>query len=222
MRHSGKDLIVTHVLPKFFLALLLSFMGAVVSAMFIPADIARMIGFVPLIILIGLLVKMLFSKNKGKLSTYGMHLPMWLVYVFVILMGIGIFPVLAYYIGSMGLQLVGLAFGITVALFGALFLYTYTTKKDFSFLGGMLFFALIGLILFSVIGLFIDSELLYLGLGFAGVLLFSGYMLYDISKMKSEHFTEEDVPSAVFDLYLNFFNLFLSILRIMNYFSDDD
>lgn len=216
---TGKDLITQAVLPRFFFALLLSFAGTLFASLFIPPGVAQLIGIVPLIVLIALLVKMLFSKNKsGKLTTYGMRLPMWLVYLFVILMGIGMFPALGYYIGSMGMTMVVVAFGITTALFGGLFLYTYFTKRDFTFLGGMLFFALLGIILFGIVGFFVQSDILHLGIAFVTVLVFSGYMLYDISRMKSEHFTREDVPSAVFDLYLNYINLLLSILRILNYF----
>lgn len=223
MERVGKNLIVSDVLPKFFLALVISFLGTLVSAMFIPAGVATMIGIIPLIVLVGLLVKMIFTKSKhksGRLTSYGMGLPLWLVYLFTVLMGIGLYPALGMYIDSMGMAMVVVAFGVTAALFGSLFIYTYITKRDFTFMGGILFFALIGIILFSIAGFFIQSDLLHLGIAFVTVLVFSGYMLYDISRMKSDTFRKEDVPSAVFDLYLNFINLFLSILRIMNHFKN--
>jgi FtsH-binding integral membrane protein len=47
-------------------------------------------------------------------------------------------------------------------------------------------------------------------------------MLYDISRMKQAAFTEDDVPAAVFDLYLNFINIFLDILRILSFFTSKD
>lgn len=221
MSTTGKSLITSHVLPRFFVTLLISFLGTLVSNLFIPAGIAAAIGFVPLFVLIILLLKALFGKKseKGrKLTSYGMKLPMWLVHGFSLLLGIGIAPIIGYYVDSMGVTLVILSFAITAALFGGLFLYTYFTKKDFSFLGGMLFFALLAIILLGITNIFIGSSILELGLAFVGVLIFSGYMLYDISRMKKDYFTKEDVPSAVFDLYLNFINIFLDILRIVNYF----
>ncbi|GGI13980.1 MULTISPECIES: Bax inhibitor-1/YccA family protein [Gottfriedia] len=217
----GKSLITTHVLPRFFFALLISFIGTGLGGFFIPPGIAMAIGFIPLIVLIALLLKSIFGSGKKRrkgLSAYGMVLPMWLVYLFTLLMGISIYPVIDYYVDSMGAMMVIVAFGITSALFGGLFLYTYFTKKDFTFLGGILFFSLLALILVSIVGMFIGSDLFYLVLAWVGVVIFSGYILYDVSRMKKDTFTEKDVPAAVFDLYLNFINLFLDILRILNAF----
>jgi FtsH-binding integral membrane protein len=118
---------------------------------------------------------------------------------------------------SMGSFLVVLSFAITVVLFGSLFAYTYFTKRDFSFLGGILFFSLLALILVGIMAIFIGSNILQFALAWIGVVVFSGYILYDVSRMKKSYFTEADVPAAVFDLFLNFINLFLDILRIINY-----
>jgi len=221
---SGKSLITTHVLPRFFGALLLSFLGTLVGGMFIPETVAFALGVVPLLVLILLLIKSISASRKRKkgLSMYGLRLPMWLVYVFTILFGISIYPLIDLYVDTMGMALVVAAFGVTSALFGGLFVYTYFTKKDFSFMGGLLFFSLLGLILFGIVNIFIGSSFIDLALAFIGVLVFSGYMLYDISRMKQADFTEADVPAAVFDLYLNFINIFLDILRIMNFFTSRD
>lgn len=221
---SGKSLITTHVLPRFFGALLLSFLGTVLGGMFIPVTVAFALGIVPLIVLILLLIKSISASRKRKkgVSTYGLKLPMWLVYVFTILFGISIYPLIDLYVDTMGMALVVAAFGITSALFGGLFIYTYFTKKDFSFMGGLLFFSLLALILLGIVNIFIGSSFVDLALAFIGVLVFSGYMLYDISRMKQADFTEDDVPAAVFDLYLNFINIFLDILRIMNFFTSRD
>lgn len=221
---TGKSLITTHVLPKFFLTLMISFLGMLLGMMFIPPGVAIAIGFIPLFALIAILIKSFFSRDKLKkdkkmLSSYGLVLPMWVVHLFTFLMGIGVYPLIGMYVNSMGLTMVLVAFGITAALFGGLFLYTYFTKKDFTFLGGMLFFALLALILLSIVNIFIGSEILHLTFAFVGILIFSGYMLYDISRMKKDSFTIKDVPGAVFDLYLNFINIFLDVLRIMNFFS---
>lgn len=216
---TGKDLITTAVLPRFFITLLVTCVGMVLSALFLPPGVSLALGAIPLVVLIGLLLKALFTKNKGKrkgVTSYGMMFPMWLVYLFTLLMGIGIYPVIAIYIDEMGMALVVASFGITAVLFGSLFVYTYVTRKDYTFLGGMLFFSLIALILVSLVGIIVQSSILNLVIAFAGILIFSGYILYDISRMKSDDFTREDVPSAVFDLYLNFVNIFLHILRIVN------
>lgn len=224
MMQSGKSLITTHVMPRFFGALLLSFLGTLLGGMFIPETVAFALGIVPFLVLILLLIKSVSSGGKRKkgLSTYGLSLPMWLVYVFTILFGISIYPLIDLYVDTMGMALVIAAFGVTSALFGGLFVYTYFTKKDFSFMGGLLFFSLLALILFGIVNIFIGSSFVDLALSFIGVLVFSGYMLYDISRMKKANFTEGDVPAAVFDLYLNFINIFLDILRMMNFFTSRD
>ncbi|WP_050183787.1 Bax inhibitor-1/YccA family protein [Domibacillus robiginosus] len=221
---SGKSLVTTHVLPRFFSALLLSFLGTLFGGMFIPETAALALGVVPLMILLLLLIKSISagSKRKKGLSTYGLRLPMWLVYVFTLLFGISIYPLIDFYVDTMGMALVVAAFGITSALFGGLFIYTYMSRKDFSFLGGLLFFTLLASILLGIANLFIGSDLVDLGLSFVGILVFSGYMLYDISRMKQADFSESDVPAAVFDLYLNFINIFLDILRVMNFFTSKD
>lgn len=221
---SGKSLITTHVLPRVFGALLLSFLGTLLGGMFIPERVAITLGAVPLLVLILLLIKSVSASRKRKkgLSTYGLRLPMWLVYVFTSLFGISIYPLIDLYVDTMGMALVTAAFGVTSALFGGLFVYTYFTKKDFSFMGGLLFFSLLSLILLGIVNIFIGSSFIDLALAFISVLIFSGYMLYDISRMKQAHFTEADVPAAVFDLYLNFINIFLDILRIMNFFTSRD
>lgn len=213
-------LIAEQVLPKFFITLLLTFIAMYLGSLFIPESIALVCAMIPLVVLIVLLFKAIFSsskkKSRKKLSTYGMKLPMWLVYLFVILMGIGMYPAIKMYVSEIGANLVILAFAATAAIFGGLFLYTYFTKRDFSGIGGFLFGALLALIVLGIGNYFLGSSMLELALAFAGVLVFSGYMLYDVSRMKHESFSKEDVPAAVFDLYLNFINIFLDILRIIH------
>jgi uncharacterized protein len=219
-------LIMDRVLPHFFGTLLVSFLGMFVGGMFIPEGIAAMLIVVPIGILIVMMFKAFFSDSKNprgkKLSSYGMRLPMWLVYFFTAVMGIALYPVIKMYVSTIGAGLVLVAFAITTVTFGGLFVYTLITKRDFSGLGGFLFAALLGIILLYVVNMFMDLELLDVLLAFAGVLVFSGYTLYDISRMKQDYFSQEDVPAAVFDLYLNFINILLDILRIIAFFKSDD
>jgi modulator of FtsH protease len=217
--NKSKELIRTKVLPGFFMTLFISFAGTILGSWFIPENIALAIGVIPLIVLVLLLIKSFFATNKRRsgISTYGMQFPMVVVHLFSLFIGIGIYPLMNYYMDSMGSFLVVLSFAITVVLFGSLFAYTYFTKRDFSFLGGILFFSLLALILVGIMALFIGSNILQFALAWIGVVVFSGYILYDVSRMKKSYFTEADVPAAVFDLFLNFINLFLDILRIINY-----
>lgn len=117
-------------------------------------------------------------------------------------------------------------FFITAGTFGAISLYGYTTKKDLSSWGSILFMALIGILIASLVNIFLGSETLYWIISYAGVLIFVGLTAYDTQKIK-EMIMESDVNEASYKialmgaltLYLDFINLFIYLLRI---FGDRD
>jgi uncharacterized protein len=114
------------------------------------------------------------------------------------------------------------AFFVTSAMFGALALYGWTTKRDLSSVGSIAFMALIGLILASVVNLFWANGALYWITTYAGVAIFSALTAYDMQKIKQLNVrgntgTDDDKREAILGalaLYLDFINLFLFILRI--------
>ena len=88
------------------------------------------------------------------------------------------------------------------------------SKKDFSFLGGMLFISLIALIVAGFVLMFFHSSMLGSLYSVGGVLIFSGYVLYDTSLIMQRLQPDQAVSGAV-NLYLDFFNLFLFIMRLL-------
>jgi FtsH-binding integral membrane protein len=114
------------------------------------------------------------------------------------------------------------AFFVTSAMFGALAIYGWTTKRDLSAVGSIAFMALIGLILASVVNLFWANSTLYWITTYAGVAIFSALTAYDIQKIKQLNVsgntgTDDDKREAILGalaLYLDFINLFLFVLRI--------
>jgi len=101
------------------------------------------------------------------------------------------------------------------SIFGGLTLYTFISKKDFSYLGASLTIGLFMLIGIMVINLFVQSTTLDLGLSIVGVIIFSGFILVDTSRiLRRAH----EVPPtlAALSLYLDFLNLFLMLLSIMS------
>lgn len=107
------------------------------------------------------------------------------------------------------------AFLLAAAGFGGLTAYAFTSKKDFSFLGGMLWMGLLVLIGASVIGMFVGSAVFHLAIASVGVLLFGAYVLYDTSRLL--HSTEPITPvDAAISLYLDFLNIFLFLLQILS------
>lgn len=114
-------------------------------------------------------------------------------------------------------------FFVTAGTFAAMCLYGYTTKKDLTKWGNILFMALIGLVLASVVNIFLNNPMMYWIISYAGVLIFVGLTAYDTQKIKqmSSHFqegTDDFIRYAVMGalmLYLDFINLFMMLLRIL-------
>ena len=106
------------------------------------------------------------------------------------------------------------ALGLTAITFGGLTVYTFFTKRDFSFLSGILFVGLLALIGLGIINIFVQSSVFALGISFLGVLIFCGYILYDTQKIMREYPANEHVAGAM-QLFLNFVLLFTHILRIL-------
>ena len=112
-------------------------------------------------------------------------------------------------------------FFITAGAFGALSLYGYTTKRDLTGLGSFLFMGLIGLIIASLVNMFFQSGMMALVLSAVSVLIFTGLTAYDTQKIKEMYFEADDVATVgrkaimgALSLYLDFINLFLSLLRL--------
>jgi FtsH-binding integral membrane protein len=114
-------------------------------------------------------------------------------------------------------------FVVTAGMFGAMSLYGYTTKRDLSGFGNMLFMALIGIILASLVNFWLKSEALMWAVTYIGVIVFVGLTAYDTQKLKNIG-SQLDVRDAstlrkysilgALTLYLDFINLFLMLLRI--------
>jgi modulator of FtsH protease len=106
------------------------------------------------------------------------------------------------------------AFILATLGFAGLTGYALITKKDFSYLGGALMMGLFVVIGASLLNLFLGSSVFGLALASVSVLLFGAYVLYDTSRIMRSG--ENDVVGAAIQLFLNFFNIFLAILRILS------
>ena len=109
-------------------------------------------------------------------------------------------------------------FLITSFIFIALSIYGYTTKKDITKLGTILFFGLIGVIIITFINVFIiKSNNLDILLSIVSIIIFTCYIAYDVHIIKRGLYDLDEDKLAVygaFQLYLDFINLFLDLLRI--------
>jgi modulator of FtsH protease len=84
----------------------------------------------------------------------------------------------------------------------------------------MLFIALIILVVGSISNIFIQAPLLQLGIAMVGAVLFSAFILYDTQQIIKGGFSTP--VEAAIALYLDFFNLFISLLQILGIFNKED
>ena len=133
---------------------------------------------------------------------------------FTTLTGVVISPLIAFVLVNNPSSI--LAAGVlTVGIFGGLTAYVFISKKDFSFMRGMLMTGLIVVILAGVVNIFLGASALGFAVAAATLLLFSGFVLYDTSNIIRRYPVNEYVAGAL-SLYLDAFNIFLALLRILN------
>ena len=118
-----------------------------------------------------------------------------------------------------GAQLVGMAAGGTGIIFGSLATIATVTKKDFSFMGKFLFIGLILLIVASFANMFFQIPALSLTISAIAVLIFSAYILFDVSRIVNGG--ETNYVMATMGLYLNIYNLFINLLSLLMAFSGE-
>ncbi len=115
----------------------------------------------------------------------------------------------------------GLTFGVTSATFGAMSVYGYTTKKDLGTWGRGLFMALIGLIIAGIANCFWGNGLSTMLISGIGVVVFAAFTAYDTQQLIHQGLCTDEESRAkgailgALNLYLDFINLFLYLLRFL-------
>ncbi|MRT04332.1 Bax inhibitor-1/YccA family protein [Ewingella americana] len=114
-------------------------------------------------------------------------------------------------------------FVVAGGMFGAMSVFGYTTKRDLSRMGSLLFMGLIGIVLASLVNIWLKSPALMWAVTYIGVVIFVGLTAYDTQKLKNmgeqlnvndkDNFRKYSIVGAL-TLYLDFINLFLMLLRI--------
>jgi len=152
-----------------------------------------------------------------RIHTLSVQTAQLLFWVYAALMGLSFASLgLVYTHGS-----IAQVFLITAGTFGAMSLYGYTTKRDLTGWGSFLFMGLIGLIIASLVNIFFASSAMTFVLSVIGVLIFTGLTAYDTQKIKEMYYAADDgtvmgrkAIMGALNLYLDFINLFLSLLRL--------
>lgn len=167
----------------------------------------------PILFAVGTLAAMFglfYGIQANRNSSLGVVLLLALTFV----MGILLAPILQVALNLRnGAQLVGLAAGGTGIIFLTLAGIATTTKKDFSFMGKFLMVGIILLIVASLANMFFQIPAFSLALSGAAVLLFSGFILYDVSRIVNGG--ETNYVMATLALYLDVYNLFVNLLQIL-------
>lgn len=151
--------------------------------------------------------------NKLSLSTATL-----LFILYSVLNGAMLSSIFVVYTGATIAQV----FFITAGTFAAMAVYGYTTKRDLTSLGRLLFMALIGLVIATVVNMFLKSPGFSYILSYVGVAIFVGLTAWDSQKIKQMLQTQYDISEGAqklallgaLTLYLDFINLFIYLLRI--------
>ncbi|MFV8571007.1 Bax inhibitor-1/YccA family protein [Marinobacter sp. SBS5] len=148
------------------------------------------------------------------------------VFAFTGLLGLSLGPILMHYLQfANGSQIVMQALGGTAVVFLGLSGYVLTTKKDFSFMRGMLVAGMM-VVIVGMLGAFVASlfgvqvTAFSLAMSAAIVFLMSGFILYDTSRIVNGG--ETNYIMATTGLYLNIYNLFVSLLHLIGAFTGED
>ena len=169
-----------------------------------------------LISTLGALGVLMFLLPKYENSSAGVGI----VFLGTGLLGFGLGPMLnAYASLPNGSAIVATAMGGTGVIFLALSAYVLTTKKTFDFMGGMLFVGLIVVFGAAIVNRFAQIPALSIAVSGAIVLLMSGFILFDTSRIVNGG--ETNYIRATVSMFLNIFNLFTSLLHLLGIMSDD-
>ena len=142
----------------------------------------------------------------------------FLFLIYSVIMGMSLSFIFLVYAQSQ----IYLTFAVTAGMFGLMAVAGYTTQTDLTKLGSILIMALIGIIIASVVNIFLRSSGFDYIISFIGVIVFTGLTAYDVQKLKRigegvEYGTEATAKLSIMgalNLYLDFINLFLMLLRL--------
>lgn len=175
--------------------------------------------FVSVVGTFGTLIALMVAREKSPWN-------LLLLYAFATFEGLALGLVLDSYVASGLGQVVLDAAATTAAISLAAGAYGYTTRRDLSGLGSVLFVGLIGVVVASLIGLFVQLPLLYLGIAAVAAVLFTGFLVFDLNRVANARGASEgDAILLAVAVYLDILNLFLALLRLFGAFgggSSDD
>ena len=198
-------------------------MAGGVAATLVAAALVNLLGLVPvlfsgvvgwILVFAPLLMSLYIGFRGESMSENAIKGWFW---AFASVMGISLSLIFAVYTSaSIVLALVG-----TTVSFGALAFYGYFTKRDLSGFGPFLFAGVIGLIVASLVGMFVQSTALQMTINVIAILIFLGLTAYDMNRIRDMFWnaSESDIGRwqwfGALSLYINFINIFVSLLQLL-------
>lgn len=218
LRNTAAVSLTNSVMRRVYFKMFLAMIVTAVTSVFVAGNEAiltlifssRVAPIVLLVLQVG--VVLILSGRIQKLSTGTASL---LFYLYSVLTGVTLSVILLVYTASSIAQ----TFFITAAVFAAMSIYGYFTSNDLSRFGSIMFMALIGLIVCSLVNMFFKSSTMDWIISFTGVLIFIGLTAWDTQKIKymtayaDESMVGKIATIGALNLYLDFVNLFLYLLR---------
>lgn len=199
---------------KFFAAsLLFATIGAIVGFMnfALVTDPAVRIGLIvaEIVAFLGLLF---LRKSPG--------LNVALLFIFTFLTGITLVPLLGLVLARQGVGAIAQAFGMSTIVFGVMSIFALKTKADLANMGKMLLISLIVVVICSLVNLFLGSPMFQVLIAGAAVVLFSLFVAYDTQNIVRGLYA--DPVQAAVSLYLDFLNIFVSLLQLFGILGGKD
>ena len=179
------------------------------------AVIGRTLGpgafFLAMIASFGTLIGLMFAREKAPLN-------LLLLYAFATFEGMALGLILDSYVARGMSEVVLDAAATTAAVSLGAGVYGYTTRRNLTGLGSILFVGLIGVVVASLVGIFVHLPLLYIGISIAAAVLFTGFLVFDLNRVaQSRGASEGQVIMLAVSVYLDIVNLFLALLRIFGF-----
>ena len=186
----------------------------------LTAMLSLAIGVPPMAYLLSVIVAMvlgIFVLPRTANSGAGIGV----IFLITGLLGFGLGSVLSLYLAlPNGPQIIATAFGGTGIIFLGLSGYALTAKRDFSFMGGFLFAGMMVLVLAMIANIFLQMPALSLAVSAGIILVMSGFILFDTSRIINGG--ETNYIMATYGLYLSIFNIFISLLNILGIMGGDE
>ena len=215
LAHSDSQVVSSNKVLKNTYLLLSATLGF--SALMAVASMA--IGAPPMAYLVAVIAAMvlgIFVLPRTANSTSGIGV----IFLITGLLGFGLGSVLTMYLSlPNGPQIIGTAFAGTGIIFLGLSGYALTSKRDFSFMGGFLFAGMMVVVLAMIGNIFLQIPALSLAVSAGIILLMSGFILFDTSRIVNGG--ETNYIMATYGLYLSIFNIFISLLQILGIMNDE-